>query len=214
MRFAKDRVRQLKKAVRRAEGRANNDNLTPLRKALAAGPDCAWNLARRLRLNYRSVCVCLRQYPRYFRRLNPDAKPTKRERAMYALVPDGERPAAAVCRHCKDRHVNRPRGLCWPCYYEPGVKELYPPTSPYARRGIGHGNGTQPLPMTPTNAPVGSLAKLKVMYARLQRGEQLFHPNDSRDQEPNLLLPFAGKVYQGGADNGLTDERPEPAEAA
>ena len=29
----------------------------------------------------------------------------------------------AVCRHCTQSKVNRPRGLCWSCYYTPGVRE-------------------------------------------------------------------------------------------
>ena len=31
------------------------------------------------------------------------------------------------CRHCKKATVSRPRGLCWVCYYTPGVKDLYAP---------------------------------------------------------------------------------------
>ena len=38
----------------------------------------------------------------------------------------------AVCRHCSKCKVNRPRGLCWSCYYTPGVKEQFPSTSKYA----------------------------------------------------------------------------------
>ena len=44
-------------------------------------------------------------------------------------------PAGPLCRHCSQPKVNRPRGLCWSCYYTPGVKELYPPTSKYAPTG-------------------------------------------------------------------------------
>jgi len=29
-----------------------------------------------------------------------------------------------ICRHCQKSKVNRPRGLCWSCYYRPGVREL------------------------------------------------------------------------------------------
>jgi hypothetical protein len=36
-----------------------------------------------------------------------------------------------ICRHCRKRPVNRPCGLCWGCYYAPGVKELYPSTSKF-----------------------------------------------------------------------------------
>jgi hypothetical protein len=28
----------------------------------------------------------------------------------------------AVCRWCCQRNVNRPQGLCWQCYYTPGVR--------------------------------------------------------------------------------------------
>lgn len=44
-----------------------------------------------------------------------------------------------LCRHCNCRKVNRPRGLCWHCYYTPGVRALYPSTNkyaPHAARGI------------------------------------------------------------------------------
>jgi hypothetical protein len=40
-----------------------------------------------------------------------------------------------LCRHCHVKVVNRPRGMCWSCYYTPGVKDLYPTTSKYGRRG-------------------------------------------------------------------------------
>jgi len=40
-----------------------------------------------------------------------------------------------------------------------------------------------PLPAQPTTAMPGSLAKILVMTARAARGEQLFHPRDSRPLE-------------------------------
>lgn len=39
---------------------------------------------------------------------------------------------AILCRHCAERRVNRPRGLCWVCFYTPGVRERYPVGSKYA----------------------------------------------------------------------------------
>lgn len=39
-----------------------------------------------------------------------------------------------ICRHCQKVRANRPRGLCWGCYYTPGVLELYPSTSKFAKR--------------------------------------------------------------------------------
>ena len=38
-----------------------------------------------------------------------------------------------VCRNCNRGPVNRPRGLCWSCYYTPGVRDQYPSTSKFAR---------------------------------------------------------------------------------
>ncbi len=37
-----------------------------------------------------------------------------------------------LCRHCTKGKVNRPRGLCWRCYYTPGVKALYGITHKFA----------------------------------------------------------------------------------
>lgn len=39
------------------------------------------------------------------------------------------------CRHCNRPKVNRPRGLCWTCYKSRSVREQYPITSPFGRRG-------------------------------------------------------------------------------
>ena len=41
-----------------------------------------------------------------------------------------------ICRHCTKSKVNRPRGLCWSCYYTPGVKEQY---GMGCRHGLGIG---------------------------------------------------------------------------
>ncbi|VTT98908.1 unnamed protein product [Gemmataceae bacterium] len=85
----------------------------------------------------------------------------------------------AVCRHCRRSKVNRPRGLCWACYYTPGVKDLHPPTSKYARRGVGNLTGVRPLPRRATAARPGSAEKLAVLINRARRGEALWHPNDA-----------------------------------
>lgn len=87
-------------------------------------------------------------------------------------------PVRPVCRHCNERNVSRPKGLCWPCYYEPGVRELYESTSKFARRGVGNLIGSQPLP-EPTDALPGTPEKLAVLEARAALGQQLFHPADA-----------------------------------
>ena len=84
-----------------------------------------------------------------------------------------------VCRHCGRSRVNRPRGLCWSCYYTPGVRERYPSTSKFARRGNSNGNGAAPLPPGPTQARPGSSEKVAVLEQRAQRRQALWHPHDA-----------------------------------
>jgi len=48
----------------------------------------------------------------------------------------GDRPRRKAwprkCRHCRVKWVDRPRGLCWTCFYDPAISPLYPSTSKYA----------------------------------------------------------------------------------
>jgi hypothetical protein len=82
-----------------------------------------------------------------------------------------------TCRHCNKDNVSRPRGLCWSCYYRPGVRQMYPSTSKFGNRGIGHTYRTAPLP-TPTHALPGTAEKLEVLEKRAAAGFALFHPDD------------------------------------
>jgi len=84
-----------------------------------------------------------------------------------------------LCRHCNRVPSNRPRGLCWSCYYRPGVRQLYPSTSRFARRGIADRIGRVPLPRVPTSAPPGSEAKVRVLMARASKRQGLWHPADA-----------------------------------
>ncbi len=74
--------------------------------------------------------------------------------------------------------MNRPRGLCWSCYYTPGVKEQYPSTSKYAVRGVGNGMNCTAQPPEPTAVPPGP-DKVAILAERAARGEQLFHEGDA-----------------------------------
>lgn len=85
---------------------------------------------------------------------------------------------AAACAHCGRAKVNRPRGLCWTCYYTPGVRGQYPSASKYARRGVGNHTGGRALP-APTAARPGTPEKEAVLTARAAAGVQLFHPDDA-----------------------------------
>lgn len=112
--------------------------------------------------------------------------------------------ATAICRHCHKCKVNRPRGLCWSCYYTPGVKEQYPSTSKYARRGVGNFNGNAPLPPLPTTAPPGSPEKLKVLEERARLKQALFHPADARYEGDPRPLEFIQR-------QSTTDQTPRAA---
>lgn len=83
------------------------------------------------------------------------------------------------CRNCGRAKVNSPRGLCWSCYYRDGVRDRFPSTSKYARKGAD-GSSLAPLP-SPTNAAPGTEEKVKVLEARMQRREALWHPHDAKE---------------------------------
>ncbi len=84
-----------------------------------------------------------------------------------------------MCRHCQRVKSNRPRGLCWSCYYTPGVRELFPSTSKFARRGILDFNGRTAQAAEPTAAPPGSAEKVSVLEERARLGQSLWHPHDA-----------------------------------
>jgi hypothetical protein len=84
-----------------------------------------------------------------------------------------------MCRNCQRVRANRPRGLCWSCYYSPGVREKYPSTSKFARRGVQDFNGKILLDDKPTSALPGSEEKVKILIERARRGLSLWHPGDA-----------------------------------
>ena len=92
-----------------------------------------------------------------------------------------------LCRHCNQVKSNRPRGLCWSCYYTPGVRDRYPSTSKFARRGISDFNGKVAL-ATPTAAPPGSPEKVSILEERARLHLDLWHPADApMDRESRRL---------------------------
>lgn len=90
-----------------------------------------------------------------------------------------------ICVYCNRRKANRPRQLCWSCYYTPGVRESSqmirsdstrrPPTADY--------NGPSKLPVDSTQATPGSEEKIAVMEERALRGESLWHPDDGAAED-------------------------------
>lgn len=98
------------------------------------------------------------------------------------------------CRHCQKAQVNRPRGLCWSCYYTPGVRELYPSTSKFARRGVSDFNGRCAPAAVPTAALPGSPEKVAILEERARLKQVLWHPRDATLENPAVpeLLLRAG----------------------
>jgi hypothetical protein len=96
------------------------------------------------------------------------------------------------CRHCLCAPVSRPRGLCWGCYYTPGLRERYPSTSKFGRRGVGNFNGNCPLPAFPTQASPGTPEKIAVLEERARLKQCLWHPDDATD------TTLAPSVLQAG----------------
>jgi hypothetical protein len=95
-----------------------------------------------------------------------------------------------LCRHCQRVKSNRPRGLCWSCYYTPGVREKFPSTSKFARRGVSDFNGRARLP-EPTAALPGTEAKVCVLEERARLGQALWHPMDAKLEMPLPALEVA-----------------------
>lgn len=101
------------------------------------------------------------------------------------------------CRHCNRGRVNRPRGLCWGCYYTPGVKDQYPPTGMAARR-LGNFAG-QSLPLgTPTTVAPATPEKLAVMEERARLKQCLWHPLDAKfPGDPTPVAWLAANKEEG-----------------
>ena len=98
------------------------------------------------------------------------------------------------CRHCQQAPVSRPRGLCWVCYYTPGVRDLYPTTSKYGRRGVGNITGNAPLPAFPTSALPGTPEKIAVLEERARLKQCLWHPDDATLDDAIQFQRTAGFV--------------------
>jgi hypothetical protein len=65
---------------------------------------------------------------------NPACPGSKRHPGLcYGCRPVSTKPK---CRHCGTRQAARPRGLCFPCYGDPLIRELYPTAgSKFATKG-------------------------------------------------------------------------------
>jgi hypothetical protein len=97
-----------------------------------------------------------------------------------------------LCRHCQRARANRPRGLCWSCYYRPGVRDRYPSLSKFAPHGIDDFTGRAPLPAAPTRALPGTPEKVAVLEQRARQRQALWHPLDAGFDQPAPSLLNVG----------------------
>lgn len=85
------------------------------------------------------------------------------------------------CKHCKTNQCTRPRGLCYGCFNNLAIRNLYAMSSnPCNRRGIGNVRGFAPLPKTPTMTAPGTEARMLVYEQRAREKVALHHPLDRR----------------------------------
>jgi hypothetical protein len=64
------------------------------------------------------------------------------------------------------------------------VRELYPSTSKFARRGVGDFTRKAALAAEPTDALPGTPAKVAVLEERARLGLCLWHPDDATLDRP------------------------------
>lgn len=87
------------------------------------------------------------------------------------------------CVHCgTTKNVSRPRGLCWTCYYTPGLRDQYPPVSKKGEYGAlaGKDRNVQSAQPTPTDTLPGTEERFRVMEERVRNGQATKHPEDAR----------------------------------
>ena len=97
-----------------------------------------------------------------------------------------------LCRHCQRVRSCRPRGLCWCCYYKPGVREQYPTHLKFSKRGEGNFYRDAPLHEFPTSALPGSDEKIAVLAERVRLKQCLWHPDDATMEGGPMPIPKAG----------------------
>lgn len=102
-----------------------------------------------------------------------------------------------MCIHCKERRSNRPRGLCFDCYYTDSIRGLYPSKRPWIEcMGETEEDFADfPLPDAPTRALPGSKAKQYIMRARWRRGMHPHHPLDPKHDAAQAYAERVGLVF-------------------
>ena len=120
---------------------------------------------------------------------------------------------AGICRHCSKKKINRPRGLCWTCYYSP-VRDLYgapnPKTAKYAgfaKTAVNTGYApSRPVPAHMlTSAEPGSEDKIRAMELRYLLGLSLTDESEPR-YESETYIPERLGIHRHRDDRRHNDE--------
>lgn len=88
-----------------------------------------------------------------------------------------------LCVHCGKRVANRPRGLCWPCFYCPAVRKLHKPIGKHGRAGArSWEDDADPKgpPLEPTSTLPGTKERIAALRKRHSRRRELWHAQDAR----------------------------------
>jgi len=87
-----------------------------------------------------------------------------------------------ICRHCQYEGNTYGAGICWKCYYTPGIRKLYPSCkSKFAPRPENEDiNGGYSPPSCPTATLPGTDEKIAVLAERLKQRVSLWHPHDAQ----------------------------------
>lgn len=86
------------------------------------------------------------------------------------------------CRHCQREGNNYGSGLCWTCYYTPGIRKKYPRDfNRYAAKEENQDiNGGYSPPCCQTSTLPGTDDKIEVLAERLKQQVSLWHPHDAQ----------------------------------
>lgn len=82
------------------------------------------------------------------------------------------------CKHCQKVPSNRPRGLCWSCYYRPGVREQYAIAANSVKKSATCLSGEQAAPTRIRPGP----DKVAVMVFRASLGMPIFCDDDAASE--------------------------------
>lgn len=95
------------------------------------------------------------------------------------------KPYYKICLHCAREKRMRARGLCCSCFSKVEIREQYPPTEHYRRKGWKivreedvDFNGGYQLAESPTQSSPGSEGKIEVLCLRFSLRVSLWHPLD------------------------------------